>query len=241
MKLARLSLIAALALAGTAHAQTLIGGGKNPPTFPIVISQPGSYKLAGNLVVPAGVSAILIPSSDVTLDLNGFTVSGPVVCSYTSSLTCNMTAAPIGGIVADGSNVVVRNGTVRGFQGNGLVIRQNSVAEDLVLVGNANRAVRAEKGSTFRNVRAVMNANGGIEGDGVRVEAAQAFRNGVFGISVFGGALVLSSLATENAGVGLGLNTGSAVHQSVFYGNLGGSMVGNGLSMGNNLCQGATC
>lgn len=238
---AAIGVFAALASAGVAQAQTLLGGGKTPPTFPIVISQPGNYKLAGNLVVPVGSSGIVIQANDVTLDLNGFAVSGPVVCTYTSSLACNMTAAPVTGILADGSNVVVRNGTVRGFQGNALTIRQNSVAEDLALIGNASRAVRAEKGSTLRNVRAVMNAGGGIEGDGVRVEAALASRNGVFGINVFGGSLVLSSMATENGGVGLGLNVGSAVQQSVFYGNLGGSWYGNGVSMGNNLCQGTPC
>jgi hypothetical protein len=41
MKLTRLILVSTLALAGTAQAQTLIGGGKSV-AFPIQISQPGS-------------------------------------------------------------------------------------------------------------------------------------------------------------------------------------------------------
>src|SRR5262245_44146183 len=45
--------------------------------FPHTISQPGSYKLSGNLAVPAGVNGIYISASNVTLDLNGFTISGP--------------------------------------------------------------------------------------------------------------------------------------------------------------------
>ena len=44
--------------------------------FPYVISQPGSYKLSGNLAVPNGVSGISITANNVTLDLNGFSMTG---------------------------------------------------------------------------------------------------------------------------------------------------------------------
>src|SRR5436305_10093862 len=44
--------------------------------FPYSITQPGSYKLTGNLVVPSLLNGILISASDVTLDLNGFTITG---------------------------------------------------------------------------------------------------------------------------------------------------------------------
>ena len=59
MKLARLALAAALAFACAAHAQTMLGG-KSPLAFPYFINQPGSYKLAGNLVVPSGQPGIVI-------------------------------------------------------------------------------------------------------------------------------------------------------------------------------------
>src|SRR5271166_4246030 len=45
--------------------------------FPYTITQPGSYKLSGNLTAPLDVNAILISSSNVSLDLNGFTISCP--------------------------------------------------------------------------------------------------------------------------------------------------------------------
>src|SRR5262249_37568405 len=48
--------------------------------FPIVIDTPGSYRLKSNLVV-TGANAIEIRVDDVTIDLNGYTISGPVVCS----------------------------------------------------------------------------------------------------------------------------------------------------------------
>jgi parallel beta-helix repeat protein len=46
------------------------------PGFPVTISLPGSYKLSGNLTVPAGTDAIVIQSDNVSLDLNGFGIAG---------------------------------------------------------------------------------------------------------------------------------------------------------------------
>src|SRR5579859_1332837 len=54
--------------------------------FPYVISQPGSYKLSGNLEAPAGSNGIVIAASNVTLDLNGFTIFAASVCLGTGLL-----------------------------------------------------------------------------------------------------------------------------------------------------------
>src|SRR5256885_13905531 len=52
------------------------------PGFPVTISVSGSYKLSGNLTVPdANTSAIQISADHVTIDLNGFSIIGPVVCT----------------------------------------------------------------------------------------------------------------------------------------------------------------
>jgi hypothetical protein len=79
-KLDQLSLVAAVAVllaAGCAssHGVTVL---KQPTTFPIVITQPGSYRVKSNIVVPdANTTAINIESRDVTIDLNGFAILGP--------------------------------------------------------------------------------------------------------------------------------------------------------------------
>ena len=44
--------------------------------FPFSILQPGSYKLSGSLQVPAETTGIQIFASGVTLDLNGFSLTG---------------------------------------------------------------------------------------------------------------------------------------------------------------------
>src|SRR2546421_5801594 len=54
------------------------------PGFPVTISVSGSYRLSGNLVVPdANTTAVEITAADVTIDLNGFSVIGPTVCTGT--------------------------------------------------------------------------------------------------------------------------------------------------------------
>lgn len=45
--------------------------------FPVSINQPGSYRLSGNLTVPAGTNGIQIHADGVILDLNGFAITGP--------------------------------------------------------------------------------------------------------------------------------------------------------------------
>src|ERR1039458_625653 len=72
-------------------------------SVPFTITQPGSYYLTKNLAVTSG-NAIVISAEDVTLDLNGFTLSSPE-------------ASPAGtGILLNGTkrNIAIRNGFIRG-------------------------------------------------------------------------------------------------------------------------------
>lgn len=84
---------------------TIINGLPGCPTggqFPIIICQSGSYKLSGNLVVPAGLDGIDITADGVTLDLNGFTMIG-------------LSGVHGWGVSSFNSNVTVQNGHIKGF------------------------------------------------------------------------------------------------------------------------------
>ena len=64
-------------------------GGITPsdlPGFPVTLDQPGSYRLTGNLdlsgePIPGNVNAVEIKADDVSLDLNGFSITGTTSCS----------------------------------------------------------------------------------------------------------------------------------------------------------------
>ncbi|HUK64993.1 MAG TPA: hypothetical protein VLV15_16760, partial [Dongiaceae bacterium] len=78
------------------------------PGFPIDINQAGSYRLTSNLVVPPGVSGIVISASGTQLDLNGFTISSTTTCSG-DPLNCTPAAGGIGIEVPIASSVAGRD------------------------------------------------------------------------------------------------------------------------------------
>src|SRR5262249_42481254 len=72
---------------------------------PITITEPGNYRLNTNLVgAGATETVILILSSDVTLDLNGFSISAPGGT----------------GIGANGQNIAISNGSIIPSDGAGV-------------------------------------------------------------------------------------------------------------------------
>ena len=99
--------------------------------FPFVISQPGSYKLGGNLSAPARSNGIIIAASNVTLDLNGFTLSG------VPQTSCGLCPDVFDGISATAGlkAVTIRNGVVSGFDRQvELVNVTQGLAEELIAV-----------------------------------------------------------------------------------------------------------
>lgn len=84
--------------------------------FPYSITQPGSYILTGNLAVSAaGTNAINVMTAPVTIDLNGFSISG----------VDNLVPTAIRDNVGQ---LTVKNGVIQNF-GTGI----NSVGPDIVL------------------------------------------------------------------------------------------------------------
>ena len=75
--------------------------------FPYVISQPGSYKLSGNLIVPSGSTAIVISKSNVTIDLNGFSITAAAPVSPISLGITTLDSTSTG--------ITIRGGDIRGF------------------------------------------------------------------------------------------------------------------------------
>jgi hypothetical protein len=73
--------------------------------FPYTISQPGSYRLSGNLVIPGNTNGIQIAASGVTLDLNGFNIQ----CSVTlpNQVSCII-------IESTAHTATIRNGSITG-------------------------------------------------------------------------------------------------------------------------------
>jgi len=197
---------AALAQATIDQNKALAGGflPGDSAGFPITITQPGSYKLMSNLVVPPNVEGIQISADGVTLDLNGFKISSTGVCTQNAStLAVGCTGLGSIGITASlGMNVNIRNGTVQGFK-HGIYI-DSGIVDGVSLRHNENGFSSSMWGSGYLSVRnssAELNTVGFLVRRGT-IERSQAFRNGfgMFGNADQPGmATVLDSTAVANA------------------------------------------
>jgi parallel beta-helix repeat protein len=173
------------------------------------ITAPGSYYLTGNVAATANKNAIGIYANNVTLDLNGFTVEG--IAGNTGAVIV---------VAGDGSNpsgdprgnVTIKNGTVRGGGGSG-VLSQIGVA-----------------GLRLSGVTARNNANIGFSIDGrVEFENCSASDNGSHGFSLGSDAIVSDCIARSNGGDEFRAVAG-AVFANCLADNTGGS--GNGFNVG---------
>ena len=193
------------------------------PGFPITISQPGSYRLASNIVVPnANTTAIEITASHVSLDLNGFAILGPTVCSGTPVTGCSPTGQGVGILANLGgtSNVTVRNGTVSGMGNTGV----------LVVVGGLVERIHASHNGT----------DGVVLQDGALALNNTATRNGRFGLSTNFGSSALGNIARFNRTRGISADSSTGTAHNVVTGN-GANDVGNSTQMDGNVCTTALC
>ncbi len=125
-------------------------------SLPFTITQPGVYSLAQDLQAPPGTSnGITVLSSSVTIDLNGFSLRGSP-----SSQT---------GIFVEGTSgfVTVRNGSVRGWGGDGISCSSSSGISvvDVTVGGCAGDGIDVSS-ATLSGVVCVSNGGAGVRCEG---------------------------------------------------------------------------
>jgi hypothetical protein len=207
-------------------------GGVTPtdnPLLPVSINQAGSYRLTGNLDVtdnsarPSGtmaenMTAITVTADNVTIDLNGFTIKGPNVCSGTP-LVCN--AVGTGAGIALGTSsvtaVTVFNGIVRGMGGVGVSLGLSARVDGVQAESNGGAGIvtgiNTGAGSLVTNCTA--NRNGGTGVAAVTISNSSATENKGGG---FAGFTMTGCSAFQNEGTGF---SGFTVTNSTAVGNGG--------------------
>jgi hypothetical protein len=229
--------------------------------FPVSLTQSGSYRLTGNLDVtgvasPETVTAILITASFVTLDLNGFSLRGPAVCTGFPVSSC----APSGGGIGIDSHVAnhvrISNGIVRGF-GNMGIYAGNAIIEAVQVFGNAATGLWLSAGGQISDSAAIQNGFDGFAGAGVIATRSRSVGNKLAGFYLDPGE-IRDCEAAGNGGYGINIGAGLAT-ENVSRGNVdcairgpGGGYARNNVSgavtlclgteIGENICNGtATC
>jgi hypothetical protein len=174
------------------HAAVMASGG-----FPYKISQPGSYRLSGNLVVSAAdTTAIDISVGNVTVDLNGFSITGP-------GATVGLYG--IADLSAD-TAVAVRNGTISGF----------SYGIQLTGSGSAKGAVT---GAIIENVTVYNNGVGISSGPSSLLRGNVATGNTIDGIRTRLYSTIAGNTVTNNGDAGIATSCPSNLVDNLAVGN----------------------
>lgn len=236
-----------------------LAGGVTPgdaPGFPVTINEAGSYVLTSNLVITdPDVTGIKITVADVSLDLNGFFLRGPVSCGGNgSTLTCTPSGTGFGidGGGGASSGAVVKNGGVRGFASIGVIVGPNCLIDHLVARSNGGTGIFTQGGcvvtdsTALRNsshgfqvslqtalsrCSATLNKSNGIQANsGSTVTESTSSANGGHGIWGGSGTTISANASSENEGAGINAALGSLVKGNTVYLN-----DGPGLSLGSSV------
>lgn len=163
------------------------------------ITQPGSYYLTSDVMGASGRSGIVIRASNVTIDLNGYSLIG-------------VPGAGTGIITASGAprnNYTIRNGSVIGWPSGGINIlfgfgnSIGSLLENLNVISNGGIGIRGNACSIVRGC--VVTGNGGtgiIVGADSSVSRCSVRNNTGSGILVSDNSLIRDCVATNNPGSG---------------------------------------
>jgi len=225
--------------------------------FPYTITQAGSYKLSGNLTVPNGdTTAILIAHDNVTLDLNGFSILGPVDC--TAGFPCANRGGNLGHGVRAGTdspakmyfNITVRNGTISGMGADGVhILGDNVTVEDLHVRNSGLSGIVVRSTGTGDQLSLIIrrntiewNSSYGIKAYAGLISDNTISHAGDPGISVqqFGGVVTHNFVSFGN-NVGLSLTNVTSYFGNTMVQNGTGAQVAGGVNLGQNLCNTAVC
>ncbi|MFC5474724.1 right-handed parallel beta-helix repeat-containing protein [Paraherbaspirillum soli] len=156
------------------------------PGFLVVISEPGSYRLTGNLTVPdANTTAIEINADNVSIDLGGFAILGPAKCS-SPPVSCLPTGTGNGVHVVYRDNIAVSNGSIRGMGNYGLYLETRSGRIDKVdLVSNGGGGALLF-GGVISDSSAEANGGAGVFGLDITVRGNLIRNNQHFGLEAYG-------------------------------------------------------
>jgi hypothetical protein len=245
-----LSLVAPSAQAGEGaieinqHCATVTGClDGDSPGFPVSAIGGGSFVLTSSLTVADADTTAVIIGSGGLLDLNGFSITGPAVCTGTPP-SCVGLGSGFGVHAYEGS--VVRNGRIAGMGGDGVRTSNGATFEKLLVEANGADGMQVSSGSLIRDCRVLRNKDDGIlvtVSEPVPILRSVIFGNGNRGVG--NNALIVDSAIYGNAEVGFGATAEAGIGYGALWGNAGGSgqpqASGPFTEVGPNVCDGGAC
>lgn len=189
-------------------------------SLPVTISASGSYYLTTNLTGFSGTNGITVAANDVTIDLNGFSLSG--------------VSGALDGIFFQGySRLTVKNGVIRNWtdgiwaSGTG-----NNQFQNLVVVSNASLGIYTGSRAMIELCTADANTTGINVAGGSIVRNCVATRNNngiVCGSdNSISNSIVITGCSFSQNSTGLGLSQNGIVEQNDFIKNSFSGISANG-------------
>jgi parallel beta-helix repeat protein len=241
--------IAGVAATLTGAGVALAGPGVPISTCKYKITAPGNYVLVADLTCGVGANGIDIFSSNVTLDLNGHTITGPKIgggAGGTGVVVSNNIFAPMPQIV----NVHVQGpGLIQGFD-NGMYLQamSNSDIHDVVLMHNSFGIVtNFGVGDHFKTNVAAQNTTAGFDlrDNNDHVEMNTATGNGKpgdlfqgVGIEIQGNDNEVVNNITDgnpNSGIYIASGSNNRIHDNTTDGNTAYGIAIQGGAQGNDI------
>jgi hypothetical protein len=201
--------------------------------YPVTIdgSAGRSYRLTSDLAISTvNTTGILVTTSNVSVDLNGFEIAGPVVCTgQGSGISCTPNTGTGSGVETapgmDGASV--KNGSVRGFGSSGVWLKgQGNSATDLRVSGNLLYGIYVDDHSLVSGNNASRNMGTGIRAqERAVVSGNAASKNGGDGISAAEGSSVSGNVVGDNGGDGISAGIGLLISGNIAHQNRGDGIV----------------
>lgn len=230
------------------------------PGFPVTIDGTAgrSYRLASDLVVPnENTDGIVYSADDIAIDLGGFSIRGPVVCSG-APLACVPASGSGSGVERASVNnrgLSLENGSISGMGARGVLAGPDSVITNLRVRTNRLEGIFAGSGSILsgdvvqqNGSHGMVSATGAISGNtvhlnggyGISASSSTILGNTVFdnesdGIAGASGGVVSGNTVFENGAAGISGSVNASISNNMAYMNAGaGISVGVGSTVSGN-------
>jgi hypothetical protein len=188
--------------------------------FPITITRPGRYVLTSNIYVPPNKNGIEINANDVTINFNGFRLTGE---SFPGIGEGQRAAS---GIVGSTNTVTIQNGVIALFGSYGIQGKDYWVVENMRIAANSFKGVELGKSGRVRRNTIILSGRWAVDCSDCLVEGNLISDNGyAMSDSIFSGVviqagLVMENLIIKNNGFGIyGANGLVTVANNTIYGN----------------------
>ncbi|MBS0661041.1 MAG: right-handed parallel beta-helix repeat-containing protein [Verrucomicrobia bacterium] len=166
----------------------------------VVITQPGSYYLSGNLTGVSGRGGIRVAVGDVNIDLRGFSLIG--------------VDGALNGVDASGFRVAVRNGTITGWD-TGVSVGAFGQIERILAASNRLAGIAMSGQGSVQSCTSAYNGGAGYAfGDQVSATDCVSFNNVGAGFTAGESCTLLRVSTRANGGPALSGGAGCTVLQS---------------------------